>query len=80
MKWTVKLVAEVASSNPFEHEIATIKRAEEIAPSSVYLRLRHASVEKPLACRYSSSSGYLRVAGVPVPPLYPPHGSQIRCQ
>lgn len=39
MKWTVKLVGEVVSGNPIEHEIATIERAEEISPASVGLTI-----------------------------------------
>jgi len=35
MKWTVKLVTEVVSGNPIEHEIAMIERAEQISPASV---------------------------------------------
>jgi hypothetical protein len=39
MKWTVKLVAEVVDNKQIEHEIATIERADGIAPATVGLTI-----------------------------------------
>jgi hypothetical protein len=39
MKWTVKLVAEVADGKQIEHEIATIERADGISPATVGLTI-----------------------------------------
>lgn len=66
MKWTVKLVAEVVSGKPVEHEIATIEGTEEIFPASVGLTIADgkallASLQKQIVTTQSEQDvGWIR--------------------